>query len=85
MTISISMDYCNPVRIHGMIINNYDYDYDGQPLCTGLYMQAHVMSHFSIFYIIRTNYKHHMQTHNSVIKPCVGTNITIFTLAEIMY
>ena len=22
------MDYCNPVRIHGMIINDYDYDYD---------------------------------------------------------
>ena len=27
MTISISMDYCNPVRIHRMIINGYDYDY----------------------------------------------------------
>ena len=28
MTISISMDYCNPARIHGMIINDYDYYYN---------------------------------------------------------
>jgi hypothetical protein len=51
-------------------------------------MQACVMSHFNIIYIIRMNHKQHTQTDNSVIKWCVDTNIINiirFVLAEILY
>jgi len=41
------------------------------------------MSHFNIFYIFYTNYKHHMQTYSSVIKRCVSTNIITLMLAVI--